>query len=147
MFLVGTHKFLITQQRQIPKFFFFLNMTRPNNHVLFKNDQIYVYYAFVNITHYISHCFTSFTLGVVIKFLLYHRLIAVMGPQCVLQRLNILLLLPFSVSAFHPLFASEYILRKHKQQQKILLKGSKILETLESIHSLSPIISRIYGFS
>ena len=27
---------------------------------------------FVNITQYISHCFTSFTLGVVIKFLLIH---------------------------------------------------------------------------
>ena len=64
---------------------------KVNNHVLFKNDKIYVYYAFVNITQCISHCFNSFTEGVVIKFLLissieqpYGPLIAfivVMGPQ------------------------------------------------------------------
>ena len=35
-----------------------------------------------------------------------------------LQRLNILLRLPFSIPSFHPLFTSECVLRRNKQQQK-----------------------------
>ena len=37
---------------------------------------------------------------------------------CMLQRLNILLRLPFSILSFHPLFTSEYVLRRNNQQQK-----------------------------
>ena len=64
---------------------------KVNNHVLYFLKLNNVYNAFVNITQYISHCFTSFTLGVVVKFLLISSVvqpcrpliafIVVMGPQ------------------------------------------------------------------
>ena len=86
-----------------------------------------------NITQYISHCFTSFTLGVAIKFLLISSVVQPGRPYCfysgygsaicMLQRLNILLRLSFSMPSFHPLFTSEYILRRNKQQQKYIAEA------------------------
>ena len=37
---------------------------------------------------------------------------------CMLQWLNILLRLPFSIPSFHPLLTSKYVLRRNKQEQK-----------------------------
>ena len=42
---------------------------------------------------------------------------------CMLQRLNILLRLPFSTPSFHSLLTSEYVLRRNKQEQKFGLIG------------------------